>query len=86
MFINAQWKTCCIFLRYENAGRGWPAQSHDFFTAHHYICSAPALRFGISWPFYPRLGAARTLSSRVSGGGLGSSGGSGGKSGTTSMR
>ena len=86
VFINAQWKTCCIFLRYENAGRGWPAQSHDFFTAHHYICSAPALRFGISWPFYPRLGAARTLSSRVSGGGLGSSGGSGGKSGTTSMR
>ena len=77
VFVNAQWKNCCIFLRYENAGRGWPAQSHDFFTAHHYICSAPALRFGISWPFYPRLTAPKTLSSRASGGGLSGGGNSG---------
>ncbi len=77
VFINAQWKQCCIFLKYENAGRGWPSQTHDFFSAHHYIPSAPALKLGISWPFYPRLGNAKTLSSRASSGGFGSGGGGG---------
>ena len=86
IFINMQWKKCCIFLKFENAGRGWPSKSHDFFTAHHYIQTAPALKFGISWPFYPRLGASRTMSSRASSGGFGSagSGGSGGNSQRTS--
>ena len=77
VFINAQWKTCCLFVKYENAGRGWPSQTHDFFTAHHYICSAPAIRFGISWPFYPRLGNQKTLSSRASGGSSSGGGGNG---------
>ena len=79
IFINAQWKQCCIFLKYENAGRGWPAQSHDFFTAHHYIQTAPMLKLGISWPFRPHLGSMKTLSSRASGGSFG--GGGGGPSG-----
>ena len=78
LFVNMQWKKCCIFLKFENIGRGWPSRSHDFFTAHHYIQTAPALKFGISWPFYPRLGAARTLSSRASSSGFG--GGAGGNS------
>lgn len=77
VFVNMQWKKCCIFLKYENIGRGWPARQHDYFTAHHYIQTAPVLKFGISWPFYPRLGAAKTLSARASGGGLGSPGGGG---------
>ena len=83
IFINMQWKKCCIFLKYENAGRGWPSRAHDYFTAHHYIQTAPAIKFGISWPFYPRLGVARTMSSRASSGGFGSAGG-GNKSGSTS--
>ena len=81
IFINMQWKKCCLFLKYENAGRGWPSRAHDYFTAHHYIQTAPVLKFGISWPFYPRLGTARTLSSRAgSGMGMGMGMGSGGRS------
>ena len=79
IFINAQWKQCCIFLKYEIAGRGWPAQKHDFFTAHHYIQTAPMIKLGISWPFRPHLGTMKTLSSRASGGSFG--GGGGGPSG-----
>jgi uncharacterized membrane protein YgcG len=87
IFINAQWKQCCIFLKYENAGRGWPAQKHDFFTAHHYIQTAPMIKLGISWPFRPHLGSMKTLSSRASGGSFGGgSGGGGGSSGASGGR
>ncbi len=70
-----QWKKCCIFVKYENAGRGWPLEKHDYFTAHHYIQPAGAIKIGISWPFYPRLGAAKTLSSRAGEGMSGAAGG-----------
>ena len=78
VFINAQWKKCCIFVKLENAGNGWPMTRKDYFTAHHYIQTSRAIKIGISWPFYPRLGKLRTLSARASGGGMG--GGKGGNS------
>ncbi len=81
IFINAQWKNCCVFFKYENAGRGWPSKVHDFFTAHHYIQTEPTIKFGISWPFYPPLNKAKTLSERAGSGFGGSSSGSGGGSG-----
>lgn len=74
VFINAQWKKCCVFIKFENAGNGWPMTRHDYFTAHQYIQTSSALKFGISWPFYPRLGSGRTLSSRASAGIGGGSG------------
>ena len=81
VFINAQWKKCCLFLKLENAGNGWPMERHDYFTAHRYIQTSRMIKFGISWPFYPRLGAQKTLSSRASsgfgGGGADSAGGRG---------
>ena len=80
IFINMQWKKCCLFLKFENAGRGWPSRAHDYFTAHHYIQTAPMLKFGISWPFYPRLGAARTMSARAGSGFSGGGGASNGRS------
>ena len=80
IFINMQWKKCCLFLKFENAGRGWPSRAHDYFTAHHYIQTAPMLKFGISWPFYPRLGAARTMSARAGSGFSGAGGASNGRS------
>ena len=90
VFVNMQWKKCCLFLKYENAGRGWPSRAHDYFTAHHYIQTAPMLKFGISWPFYPPLGTNRTLSARAGsgfgGGDSGRSSGSGGRSGSSSNR
>ena len=80
VFVNAQWKKCCIFVKYENAGQGWPAQAHDYFTAHHYIQTAPVIKLGISWPFYPPMGKVKTLSSRASSGLGGASGNSGNSS------
>lgn len=72
LFINLQWKKACIFFKMENMGRGWPLEKHDYFTAHHYIQTSTAFKFGITWPFYPPLGNNRTLSSRAgSGGGMG---------------
>ena len=83
-FVNMQWKKCCIFIKWENAGKGWPMQTHDYFTAHHYIQAPAMIKVGVSWPFYPRLGAAKTLSARASSS-LGSGGGSsGGRSSSSS--
>ena len=77
VFVNAQWKKCCVFIKFENAGNGWPMTKHDYFTAHHYIQTSSVLKFGISWPFYPRLGASRTMSARA-GAGMGGGSGMGG--------
>jgi len=74
LFINAQWKNCSVFIKFENAGNGWPMSSHDYFTAHNYIQTSSVLKFGISWPFYPMLGSNKTLSSRASSGLGGASG------------
>ncbi len=85
VFVNMQWKKACIFIKMENAGKGWPMTTHDYFTAHHYIQAPAMIKVGISWPFYPRLGVAKTLSSRASsslGGGSGSGGGGGRGSGS----
>ena len=55
VFMNIQWKRCCIFLKYQNAGRGWPMRSRDYFTADHYVYTTDGtdgLKLGIFWPFY----------------------------------
>ena len=78
VFINAQWKKCCLFLKLENAGNGWPMERKDYFTAHHYIQTSRVIKVGVSWPFYPHLGKLRTLSARAGSGG--NSGGGGGLS------
>ena len=75
VFINAQWKKCCVFIKLENTGNGWPKDNHDYFSAHRYIQTPRALKFGISWPFYPRMGEQKTLSQRA---GTGMSGGAAG--------
>ena len=85
-FVNMQWKKCCIFIKWENAGRGWPMQSRDYFTAHHYIQSPAMIKVGVSWPFYPRLGNIKTLSSRASSSmRSGSAGGNSRSSGSSSF-
>ena len=82
VFINAQWQRVSVFLKMENLGNGWPMAHHDYFTAHHYIQTSRVLKFGVSWPFYPRLGEAKAMSSRASSGGMGmGSSGGGGMSG-----
>jgi len=51
-FVNIQWKKACIFVKFENAGMGWPMDKADYFTANHYMGTQRAVRFGIFWPFY----------------------------------
>ena len=78
VFVNFQWKKVSLFLKFENLGKGWPLERHDYFTAHHYIQAPAAFKFGISWPFYPMLGKQKALSERASSSGFGGGSGSGG--------
>lgn len=52
VFINVQWKRACIFVKFENAGKGWPMESRDYFTADRYIGTQQSLKLGLFWPFY----------------------------------
>lgn len=55
IFINMQWKQACIFIKYQNAGGGWPMRRSDYFSADRYVITSngtDGLKFGIFWPFY----------------------------------
>lgn len=55
IFINMQWKRACIFVKYQNAGGGWPLDRHDYFSADRHVVTSSGtdgLKFGIFWPFY----------------------------------
>lgn len=55
VFVNVQWKRACIFIKYQNAGNGWPMKKADYFSADHYIVTKSGiegLKLGIYWPFY----------------------------------
>ena len=55
IFINVQWKRACVFLKYQNAGEGWPLLKPDYFSADRYIVTESGLdglKLGIYWPFY----------------------------------
>ena len=52
LFVNVQWKRACIFVKMVNAGRGWPSDRPDFFSAAGYIRPEKILKFGIWIPFY----------------------------------
>ena len=55
VFINMQWKRACIFIKYQNAGGGWPMDTHDYFSADRHIVTSngmDGLKIGIFWPFY----------------------------------
>ena len=75
-FVNIQWKRACIFVKFVNAGMGWPDRLVDYFGAHHYIRPQRALKFGIFWPFYiqPNKNASVGGGSSAGGGGRSSSG------------
>ena len=55
LFINVQWKRACLFVKYQNAGGGWPMRKFDYFSADRYIVTQngmDGLKIGICWPFY----------------------------------
>ena len=79
LFVNVQWKRACIFVKWENGGRGWPMPmgQRDYFSAHRYITTDREIKLGIYWPFYTMSGKQGTLSSKA-GSGMGMGGGGGG--------
>lgn len=50
LFVNAQWKTASIFVKYTDAFDGLVEKG--YFSAANYIRPAKAFKFGITWPFY----------------------------------
>jgi hypothetical protein len=82
VFMNVQWKRACIFIKVENVGQGWPASKNDYFSAHHYIRTQRALKFGIYWPFY--LQPTPNKKASVSSGSVGGSGGTSRNRGSSS--
>ena len=59
IFVNVQWKRACVFIKYQNAGLGWPLLHPDYFSADRYIITqsgGDGLKFGIFWPFYTQPG------------------------------
>ena len=78
VFLNVQWKRACIFVKWENAGMGWPMPmgKRDYFSANNYISTDRQVKIGIYWPFYTMSGRNETLSSKA-GSGMGGGGGGG---------
>ena len=60
LFVNVQWKRACVFIKYENAGMGWPLLHPDYFSADRYIVTQSGLKFGVFWPFYTQPGSKKT--------------------------
>lgn len=55
VFINVQWKRAVIFLKYQNAGGGWPMKNFDYFSSDRRIVTTNGMdgfKIGIYWPFY----------------------------------
>ena len=50
LFVNAQWKTASIFVKYTDFLDGTPERG--YFCAANYIRPSKAFKFGITWPFY----------------------------------
>ena len=75
-FVNIQWKRACIFVKFVNAGMGWPDKLVDYFGAHHYIRPQRALKFGIFWPFYIQPHKNSSVGGSSAGGGGRSNSGS----------
>lgn len=74
VFINAQWKRAVIFIKYQNAGGGWPMRKADYFSADHYIVGGngmDGLKIGLYWPFYTQPHQDKPMSGGASGGAKG---------------
>ncbi len=76
-FVNIQWKRACIFVKVENVAQGWPKHDIDYFSAHHYINTQRAIKFGIFWPFYilPAKNTGLGAAAAAAGGDMGGKGG-----------
>ena len=66
-FINMQWKVVTVFIKYQNAGDGWPMDQPDVFSSHKHVITSSGgsgLKLGIWWPFYLSPVQNKKLSTR----------------------
>ena len=53
LFANMKWQNACVFVKWENAGMGWPLDSADYFSADGHIRTPRIFKLGLFWPFHP---------------------------------
>ncbi len=71
LFINIQWKRACLFIKYQNAGKGWPMKKFDYFSSDRYIITqngTDGLKLGLYWPFYTEPGTGKSSGGSSKGG------------------
>ena len=67
LFVNIQWKHLCLYVKYQNVGRGWPMTRKDYFTADGYTYTVDGmngLKLGMFWPFYFNTDSNNALTRR----------------------
>ena len=53
LFANMKWQNACVFVKWENAGMGWPLDTADYFSADGHIRTPRIFKLGLFWPFHP---------------------------------
>ena len=56
LFANMKWQNACVFVKWENAGMGWPLDYADYFSADGHIRTPRIIKLGLFWPFHPKPG------------------------------
>ena len=52
-FANMKWQNACVFVKWENAGMGWPLGYADYFSADGHIRTPRIIKLGLFWVFHP---------------------------------
>ena len=52
-FANMKWQNACVFVKWENAGMGWPLDYADYFSADGHIRTPRIVKVGLFWVFHP---------------------------------
>ena len=53
LFANMKWQNACVFVKWENAGMGWPLDYADYFSSDGHIRTPRIIKLGLFWPFHP---------------------------------
>lgn len=64
LFANMKWQNACVFVKWENAGMGWPLGYADYFSADGHIRTPRIIKLGLFWPFHPNPAKSGQTSQR----------------------
>ncbi len=59
-FANMKWQNACVFVKWENAGMGWPLGYADYFSADGHIRTPRIIKLGLFWVFHPNPAKSST--------------------------